>query len=88
VLKFSLNRGNTDVEHNEVTIEHVVAVVEEFVVLLSEEPFALVEVVEDWLDALQVVLGENLELLNGSEELDELGDTSAEEIEATEDLVW
>jgi hypothetical protein len=88
VLKLSLDGGNTDVEHNEVTIEHVVAVVEELVVLLSEELLALVEVVEDWLDAFQVVPGQDLELLDGSEELNELGDTSAEQIEATEDLVW
>lgn len=88
MLKLSLNRGNTDIEHNEVTIEHVVAVVEELVVLLSEELFALVEVVKDWLDAFQVVLREDLELLNGSKELNKLSDTSAEEIESTKDLVW
>ena len=33
ILEISLDGGHTDVEHNEVTIEHVVAVVEQLVVL-------------------------------------------------------
>jgi hypothetical protein len=34
------------------------------------------------------VLGEHFELLDGAEQLDQLCDTSAEEVKSTEDLIW
>jgi hypothetical protein len=57
------------------------------VVLSSEKLDGLAEPAEDALDVLEVVLLEGSELLDGSEELDELGNSSAEEVELSEDLV-
>jgi hypothetical protein len=48
----------------------------------------LIELLKDWLNSLEVVVFEGLELLDGSEEIDELGDSSAEKVKLSEDLVW
>jgi hypothetical protein len=58
------------------------------VVLHLEEFLALVEMLENWLDTLQIVLGKNFKLLNGSKQLNQLSYSSTEEIKATEDCVW
>jgi len=58
------------------------------VVLLLEHLNKLVEVIENWLDAFQVVFLKSSELLDGSEQLNKLADSSAEEIKSTEDLIW
>ena len=87
-LELSLDGRNTNVELNEISIEEIVAVVQESVVLSLELLDAFVELTHDWLDIFKVVLLKGLELLDGSEKINELGDSSAEEVELTEDLVW
>jgi hypothetical protein len=88
LLELGFNRGHTDVEHDEVTIKHVVTVVKELVHLVSEVILAFFEIVENWLDALQVVLGKDSELLNCSKQFNQLRDSSTEEVKATEDRIW
>ena len=56
-------------------------------ILLLEGSDESVEFGEDVVDAFQVVLFESPELLDGSEEFNQLGDSSAEQIELAEDLV-
>lgn len=87
-LELSLDGRNTNVELNEISIEEIVAVVQESVVLSLELLDAFVELTHDWLNIFKVVLLKGLELLDGSEKINELGDSSAEEVELTEDLVW
>jgi len=87
-LELSLDGRNTNVELNEISIEEIVAVVQESVVLSLELLDAFVELTHDWLNIFKVVLLKGLELLDGSEKINELGDSSTEEVELTEDLVW
>jgi len=87
-LELSLDGRNTNVELNEISIEEIVAVVQESVVLSLELLDAFVELTHDWLNIFKVVLLKGLELLDGSKKINELGDSSAEEVELTEDLVW
>ena len=49
---------------------------------------AFVELSNNWVNVLKVMLLKGLELLNSSEEINEFGDSSAEEVELSEDLVW
>jgi hypothetical protein len=88
LLELGFDRGHTHIEHDEVTIKHVVTVVKELVHLVSEVILAFFEIVENWLDALQVVLGKDSELLNCSKQFNQLCDSSTEEIKATEDRIW
>jgi len=87
-LELSLDGRNTNVELNEISIEEIVAVVQKSVVLSLELLDAFVELTHDWLNIFKVVLLKGLELLDGSKKINELGDSSAEEVELTEDLVW
>ena len=57
-------------------------------VLLLEGGDEFVEGIKNWLDTLKIVLFQGLELVDGGEELDELGNSSAEELESSKDLVW
>lgn len=57
-------------------------------VLSLELHDALVELIDDWVNILKVMHLKSLELLDGSEKINKLGDSSAEEVEFTEDLVW
>ena len=57
-------------------------------VLLLEKVNKLLEVIKNWLDTFEVVFLKSSELLDGSEQFNELADSSAEEIESTEDLIW
>ena len=57
-------------------------------VLSLEERFIFIELLEDWVDSFEVVVLESLELLDSSKQVNQLGDSSAEEIELSEDLVW
>ena len=57
-------------------------------VLLLEKVNKLLEVIKNWLDTFKVVFLKSSELLDGSEQLNELAHSSAEEIESSEDLVW
>ena len=68
--------------------QHTDAEFKQLVVLLLEEHSSLLKGVENWLDTLKVVLLQGLELVDGGEEFDELVDSSAEEFELAEDLVW
>ena len=88
LLELSLDGGDINLEVDEISIESVACGVKKLVVLLLEHGNELVEVVEDWLDAFQVVLLKSSELLDGTEQLNELAHSSAEEIESSEDLVW
>jgi hypothetical protein len=54
---------------------------------VSEDFNELVEGGDDTLDVLKFVLAKSSELLNGSEELHQLTNSSAEEIESSEDLL-
>ena len=57
-------------------------------VLLLEGGDISVEGIKNWLDTFKIVLFKGLELVDGGEELDKLGDSSAEEFEPSENLVW
>jgi hypothetical protein len=61
--------------------------VEELVILLLKGIYKALELLKNATDVLQVVLLKGLELLNGAKQLDQLGHSSAEEIELSEDLV-
>jgi len=87
LLKFSLDRANINVELNEITIEQVLVLVKELVVNLLELHDEVVELLENRLDVLKVVLLESLELLDGTEQVNELLHTAAEQFELAEDLV-
>lgn len=87
LLKFSLDGADINVEFDEVTIEQVLVVVKEFVVLLLELHDEVVELLENRFNVLKVVLLESLELLDGTEQVNELLNTAAEEFELAEDLV-
>jgi len=87
LLEFSLNGTDINVELDEVTIEQVLVVVKEFVVLLLELHHEVIELLEDGLNILKVVLLKSLELLNSTKQVNELLHTAAEEFELAEDLV-
>lgn len=57
-------------------------------VLFLEHFNELLEVGENWSNSFQVVFLKCSELLDGTEQLNELAHSSAEEIESSEDLVW
>jgi len=61
--------------------------VEKLVILLLKGIHKALELLKNATDVLQVVLLKGLELLNGAKQLDQLGYSSAEEIELSEDLV-
>ena len=61
--------------------------VEELVALLLEGTHVAVELLKNATNVFKVVLLQGLELLDGAEELDELGDTATEQVELAEDLV-
>jgi hypothetical protein len=58
------------------------------VVLSLEECLIFIESLENWLDSFEVVVLKSLELLNGGEKVNQLGDSSAEKIKFTENLIW
>jgi hypothetical protein len=47
-----------------------------------------VEGLENWLNTLEIVVLESLELLDGLEQFNQFLDSSAEKIELTKDLSW
>jgi hypothetical protein len=57
------------------------------VALLLEGADVLIELSENCTDVFKIVLFESLELLDGSKEFNELGDSAAEEVKLSEDLV-
>jgi hypothetical protein len=86
VLEEGLNVRDVDVKFDEITVEAVVTVFEETMVLRLELLDVSSEDIKDGLDVLKVVLLEGLELLDSAEQVNELGDTSAEKVEASKDL--
>jgi hypothetical protein len=88
LLELSLNRRNINFEVNEISVESVTSRIKKLMVLLSELLDKLVEVIKNWLDSFQVVFLKNLELLDSSEQLNQLADSSAEKIKSSEDLIW
>jgi hypothetical protein len=82
----SLHVGDIDVEFNEITVELVVTVLKESVVLSLEFLNVASEFINNVADVLEVVLLKSLELLDGAEEVNQLANTSLEEVEATKDL--
>jgi hypothetical protein len=88
LLELSLNRRDINLEVNEISIESVTGRIKKLVVLLSELLNKLVEVIKNWLNSFQVVFFKNFKLLDGSEQLNQLADSSAEKIKSSEDLVW
>lgn len=87
-MELGFNRRYTHIELDKVSIEGAVCIIEELVHVLLEVGHTLLKVGENNLDSLEVVLGKSSELLNGSEELDKLLNSSAEEIESSKDGVW
>jgi hypothetical protein len=85
-LKESLNVADINVELDEIAVKAVVTVLKEPVVLVLEFGDVALECLQDRVDVLKVVLLERLELLDGAEEVDKLGHTATEEVEAAEDL--
>lgn len=57
-------------------------------VLSLEVGDASVELTHDWINIFEVMLLKSLELLDSSKEINKLGDSSAEEVELSENLVW
>jgi hypothetical protein len=88
LMKLGLNCGDINVELNEISVEFVGSVVEELMVLPLEETSMSFELLKDIFDTLKIVVLQSLELANGGEKVNQFGDSSAEEIEFTEDLVW
>jgi hypothetical protein len=87
-MELRLNGGNIDVEFDEISIEFVGGVIQESVVLSLEECLIFIESLENWLDSFEVMVLKSLELLNGGEKVNQLGDSSAEKIKFTENLIW
>jgi hypothetical protein len=83
-----LDMGYLDVELDKVSVQGIVGVIKKFVVLLLELADASVEVVDDWVNVFKVVLLKGVELSDGSKEFDQLSNTTTEEFELAEDLVW
>mmetsp|Transcript_17790 Transcript_17790/g.60027 ORF Transcript_17790/g.60027 Transcript_17790/m.60027 type:complete len:645 (-) Transcript_17790:418-2352(-) len=86
MLQQRLQVRDLDVELDVVPVELVVVVVEQVVPLLPEVAHDGVEVVDELLHALELVVRERLELVDGGEHVDELDDAAAEEVELAEDL--
>lgn len=80
--------GNINVEFDEVSVEGVLVVVQEFVLLVLELLHVGVEGGDNWSDIFQVMLLEGLELLNCSKQLNQLVNSSAEQVKLSKDLVW
>jgi len=87
-LEISFDSGHIDIEFNKISIECVDGVVKKLVVSLLEIVDVYIKFIDDWLDTLKVVQLECSELLDCSEEFDQLGHSSAEQIKFSEDLIW
>ena len=74
------------VELDVVTVERVVGVVQEAVVLGAEVALDGRELLHERLHPLQLVLGQDRELVDRREHVDQLRETAAEEVELAEDL--
>jgi len=88
LLELSFNGRNINFEVNEISVKSVACRIKKLVVLLLKHGDKLVEVIKNWLDALQVVFLKSSELLDGSEQLNKFAHSSAEEVKSSEDLVW
>ena len=88
MLELGFNGGDINLEIDEISIESVACRIKKLVVLLLEQLNELLEVGENWSDSFQVMFLKSSELLDGTEQLDELAHSSAEEIESSKDLVW
>jgi len=88
LLELSFNGRNINFEVNEISVKSVACRIKKLVVLLLKDGNKLVEVIKNWLDALQVVFLKSSELLDGSEQLNKFAHSSAEEVKSSEDLVW
>ena len=86
VLQRRLELGDAHVELDVVAVELVRVVVEQVVPLRLELRDDLVENDEQRLHALELVLGERVELLHRREHVDQLDDAPAEQVELAEDL--
>ena len=82
----SLHAGNINVEFDEITVELVVTVLQESVVLALELLDEFIEFLNNFVNVLKVVLLKSSELLDGAEKVDQLANTSLEEVEAAENL--
>jgi hypothetical protein len=87
VLELRLNSGDSYIELYVVSVEGVVVVLQQFVVLLPELHYVLLKVIQNRLDSFEVVLLQSLELLDGPEQFNQLGNSSAEQVETAENLV-
>jgi len=87
-LKLSFNSADINIELNKVTIERVLSIIKQLVVLILELVDNFLKFVQNWLDILKLVHTKGLELLDGAEQFNELSDTSAEEVEFSKDLCW
>jgi len=88
LLELSFNGRNINFEVNEISVKSVACRIKKLVVLLLKHGDKPVEVIKNWLDALQVVFLKSSELLDGSEQLNKFTHSSAEEVKSSEDLVW
>ena len=88
LLELSFNGRNINFEVNEISVKSVACRIKKLVVLLLKHGNKLVEVIKNWLDALQVVFLKSSELLDGSEQFNKFAHSSAEEVKSSEDLVW
>jgi hypothetical protein len=85
VLEIVVEKGDFDIELNEFSVKLVVLVVQQIVSLSSELGDQDVESVGNVSDTFEAVLLQGVELLNGGEDVNELLDSSAEQIKLAKD---
>lgn len=88
LLQLGFNVGDIYIEGDEISIELVLSEIKKTMVHSLEAGNVLVERINDGVDILKFVHTQSSELLNGTEELNELSDTSTEQVKSTKDLVW
>ena len=84
--KVGLNVRDIDIEFNKISVELIVTVFQKSVVLSLELLDVASEFIDNVADVLKVVLLKGLELLDGTEQVNEFTNTSFEEVKASENL--
>ena len=87
LLEFSFNGGDINIELYKISIECVVVIVQKFVVLLLEVAYIAVEFLKDGSNSFKVMFFKSSELLDCSKKFNKFVNSSAEQIEFTENLI-
>lgn len=78
LLQFALKSAHIHVKLHEVSVKHVLVVVEEIMLLLSEALYQIIELADQMFHAFEIVLAECLELLHCGEQIHQLVDSASE----------